>query len=279
MRATGKRQQPFVYGSLSGRAIYLNQAEHPVAPGAAAPRAADETVWQAINQSNDAKLFENFVSRFPDSAHATDAQTRLADLQAANECDRLTASAFGKDHARNLGGSEAAGSDPDAAKRACDAAMRQFPGVARFAYQGGRTAEAGQDYALARTLYDTAAGEGSAAAMVSLGVLYESDRGGAQNFAQARDLYERAAALGDRQAELRLGSLYETGHGVDKDLGQARRWYEKSAALGEQTAMEKLSIFYQRGLGGPKSKAEARKWQKKAQSAGEQRTATSKAEQ
>ena len=138
------------------------------------------------------------------------------------------------------------------AGRACDEAMRQFPGVARFAYQAGRSAEAGQDYARARTLYDTAADEGSAAAMVSLGVLYESDRGGAPDFARARDLYGRAAALGDREAALRLGSLYETGRGVDKDYAQARRWYEKSAALGEQTAMEKLAIFYQRGLGGPK---------------------------
>ena len=83
MGATRREQQPFVYGSLSKEAIYLKSP--PSAPAAAgAPPAAlppDELLWSTIRESKVPSLFEEFLRRFPDSARAPEARTRLADAQ------------------------------------------------------------------------------------------------------------------------------------------------------------------------------------------------------
>ena len=97
MHATDRRQQPFVYGSLSRNAIYL-AASTPTAAAVAVPPAspaatakAEDSVWETIRASKDAKLFENFVSQFPNSPHLADARSRLEAVRSGSECDRLTA--------------------------------------------------------------------------------------------------------------------------------------------------------------------------------------------
>ena len=264
MATTNKRQQPFVYGSLSGKGIYLNSEETLTGSTAQiVSRSADEVIWLAISRSTDAHLFESYLTKFPNSIHETQARARLEELRSASECDRLTA--ISNDGGRSVSMIDVVKTDPLSAVAACEAASRQFPATPRFALQGGRMAEAVQDYVHARALYQRGVDAGNAAAMISLGTLCESGRGGPQDYDKARGLYKEADSLGDPEAALRLGTLYENGRGVPKDYAQARHWFEKSANLGDRTAMERLAMLYERGLGGPRSKMGARKWHLKAQ--------------
>jgi Caspase domain/Sel1 repeat len=279
MAATSRRQQPFVYGSLSSKAIYLRAPDsaasvpaQPVVVQTAAPgtgRSMDVAVWESINRSTDAALFESFLKQFPQSPRSAEAQTRLAALRAGGECDQLRDIARGaRERTVTLveGAKpdvESAKPDPQAARRACETAMAAFPDVMRYALQGGRAAEANKDYAKAREFYEKAADRGSRSAMVSLGALYESNLAGEPSYPKARSLYQKAVELGDPNAAIRLARMYEAGRGLGQSPAQAREWYRKAAALGDTQAMARLADIYERGLGVRKNAAEARVWRRK----------------
>ncbi|MEN3376451.1 MAG: hypothetical protein V7604_1806 [Hyphomicrobiales bacterium] len=275
MAATNRRQQPFVYGSLSSKAIYLRAPDAaqavsaPMQPGGAqlaaaqtitpaVSRSVDGAVWESISRSTDAALFENFLKRFPQSPRGGEAQTRLTALRAGGECDQL-----GDPHARTVTVVESAKSDPEAARRACETAMAAFPDVMRYALQGARVAEENKDYAKARAFYEKAADRGSRVAMVSLGALYESNLAGEPSYPKARSLYQKAVELGDPNGAIRLARMYEAGHGFGQNPAQAREWYRKAAALGDAQAMARLADIYERGLGVRKNAAEAQMWRRK----------------
>jgi TPR repeat protein len=285
MAATGRRQQPFVYGSLSSKAIYLRAAD-PAAPAASAPaqsaaaapgnaRNVDVAVWESISRSTDGALFESFLKQFPQSPRSTEAQARLSALRAGGECDQLRADIPRGARERTVtlvesanGESANAASakpkpDPQAARRACEAAMEAFPDVTRYALQGARAAEENKDYGKAREFYEKAADRGSRVAMVSLGALYESNLAGEPSYPKARSLYQKAVELGEPSAATRLARMYEAGHGLGQSPAQAREWYRKAAALGDAQAMARLADIYERGLGVRKNAAEARMWRRK----------------
>jgi tetratricopeptide (TPR) repeat protein len=270
MASTKRAQQPFVYGSLSSKAIYLNQApSSPPAPPAA-PQAlakpAEESIWLTIKDSTDPQLLQSFLSKFPGNAHEAEARLRFEGLQIAKDCDRLAGTNIERDRARSVAVTQRDDAKPDAATRACEEAMRRFPEVARFAFQAGRAAEARKAYSAAREFYEKASTIGSPLAMVRLGLLYGEGSAFPADYAQARQWYEKAAAQNMPSAMLRLGILYETGRGVERDYGEAHRWYEKAANLGDWSAMMSIGKLYERGLGVPKSAAEARAWYRKAES-------------
>jgi len=85
MGATKREQQPFVYGSLSKEAIYLKSPPSTAAAAGAPPAAVppDELLWSTIRESKVSALFEEFLRRFPNSARAPEARTRLAEAQKA----------------------------------------------------------------------------------------------------------------------------------------------------------------------------------------------------
>lgn len=272
MRMTGKRQQPFVYGSLSRNAIYLASPQpvaatvttQPAPPPPAAVAKAEDSVWETIRASSDTKLFENFLAQFPNSHHAAEARGRLEAARSGSECDRLTAQV--------LRGISASGGDAgpikresQSAKSACESAIARSPDVVRYALQGARAAEAAGDYAGARRLYEKAAELGSGLAMVSLGVLYEAGRGGATNYAKARQKYQLAFALGEARAATRMAVLHELGRGVRKDRTEAARWYREGAKLGDPAAMQRLARLLETGIGVPKDTTEAQAWRRKAE--------------
>ena len=307
MAATGRRQQPFVYGSLSSKAIYLRapDAQSASAPAAAAPaqasaapsaaasssasRSVDVAVWESISRSNDGALFESFLRQFPQSPRGVEARARLAALQAGGTCDQLgnEAPRIARERAVTLvesadgAGANVAGAnvasanvtsakpkpDPEVARRACETAMAAFPDVMRYVLQGARAAEANKDYAKARELYEKASDRGSRTAMVSLGALYESNLAGEPSYPKARSLYQKAVELGEPSAATRLARMYETGHGLGQSQEQAREWYRKAAKLGDAQAMVRLADIYERGLGVRKNAAEARMWRRKAEEA------------
>jgi hypothetical protein len=83
--ATGGAQQPWVSLSPIRGDFYFAGAPAAAAalhgvPSAAAPT-ADEIFWLTIKDSNVPALFDEFVKKFPSSAHAAEARARLEELK------------------------------------------------------------------------------------------------------------------------------------------------------------------------------------------------------
>ena len=84
LAATDRKQQPFIYGSLSKEAVYLKASP---ADGAQAGRAkdapaADEVAWPFIAETSDVTLLHRFVLQFPASSHRAEAEARATSLSA-----------------------------------------------------------------------------------------------------------------------------------------------------------------------------------------------------
>jgi hypothetical protein len=86
LKATRRKQEPFVYGSLGGDEIYIVPPVPKPAP--LPPPTADEIFWVIIKDSSAAALFDEFLNKFPASPHAAEARSRLEQLKKA-EKDRL----------------------------------------------------------------------------------------------------------------------------------------------------------------------------------------------
>ena len=97
---TGGRQEPFVYGSLSSRGVYLAAA--PVPPATAAvtsvqPSGAEETgssrvvapgellFWESVKDSEDRADIEVYLERYPNGTYEALARNRLNRLDATEK--------------------------------------------------------------------------------------------------------------------------------------------------------------------------------------------------
>jgi TPR repeat protein len=196
-----------------------------------------------------------------------DEQARLAGV---TDCDRLAASPYDTSRPSRVAGIDLTKIDSSAATPACDDATRRYPDVARFAFQAGRAADAGKDYARAVSFYRVAIEKGSLFAMANLGLLYANGLGVAQDYAEARKWCEKGAELGEPGAMNCLGILYYRGWGVTQNYSEARSWYEKGSALGDATATYNLGLIYERGRGVAIDREQARKLYQKAADAGDE---------
>jgi uncharacterized caspase-like protein len=294
---TKHRQQPFAYGSLPPKPIYLKEPSLAVTgqskdAAAAADEAGetDEIVWQTIKESVDPKLFTQFLARFPASNHAETARSRLAALQTRpapdvkpvvnvshrpdsvdeiQQCDRLAASPLEKKLPGKLTGVELNRIDVAAAGPACEEAMSSHPETARFAFQAGRIALVRHDFATAIQLYEKASSLGSAIAMYDLGRIHADGKIVALDYEKARHWYEKAAALDLPYAIADLGLLYENGQGGPSDLTVALSLYRRAAAAGDRTSMTRIGIFYELGLEVRQNYTEARRWFQKSAELGD----------
>jgi uncharacterized protein len=294
MAQTKRSQQPFVYGSLPPKPIYLREPSLGVAgqskDNAAAVDEADEIVWQTIRESPDPKLFVQFLERFPASRNAEKARSRLAALEvrpppevkpAANvsrrldgvneihQCDRLAASPLEKDLSKKVAGVELNRIDVAAAGPACEEAMRSHPETARFAFEAGRVALVRHDFASAIQLYEKASSLGSAIAMYDLGRIYAEGKIVAPDYEKARRWYEKAAALNLPYAIADLGVLYEKGQGGPPDVAIALSLYRKAAAAGDRSSMTRIGVLYEQGLSVQQNYSEARRWLQKSAELGD----------
>jgi TPR repeat protein len=189
-------------------------------------------------------------------------------LDIVTDCDRLAAAVTDVQRPPSVEGVAADKIDIVPAIKACNGAMREYPDVARFAFQAGRVAHAQKDYGLARQLYETAIARGNVVAMTNLGNLNAGGLGMTQDHAEARRLYEQAAAAGEPVAMYNLGNFYEHGTGVAKDYAEARRLFEKSAAAGVAVSMNAIGLMHEYGYGVDKDYGEARRWYEKAAAGG-----------
>jgi TPR repeat protein len=287
---TNRQQQPFVYGSLPNKPIYLKEHSislQPVEVKNETPP-ADEMIWLTIRDSTDKSLFVDFLSKFPASLHAKEASTKLKSLDttlvvasretspvsndtgnAIAECDRLAASPLDSGRPKNAAGVELSKIPIVAAGRACDEAMRRSPEVARFPFQAARIAIARADYAAARDLYEKASALGSSLAMYSLGLLYAEGKVVPLDYAEARRWYMKAVGQNFAYAMPELAALCENGVGGPKDPAEAFRLYRAAATAGDRVSMTKVGNFYETGFGVQQDYAEAIRWYKKSADRGD----------
>jgi TPR repeat protein len=112
--------------------------------------------------------------------------------------------------------------------------------------------------------YRRAAEKGYAAAMYNLGVMYARGKGVARDDAQAIQWYRRAADKGDADAMNNLGAIYETGQGVTESPGGALKWYHLAADKGHAGAMANLGRLYEKGYGVAADRVQALLWYERA---------------
>lgn len=86
-----------------------------------------------------------------------------------------------------------------------------------------------QDYALAVSVYTSAAEEGNATAINNLGWLYHRGLGVEADLEKAKEYYLRAADVGHTRAMVNLGNIGEES----KDFKEAYRWYKRAYMLGD----------------------------------------------
>jgi uncharacterized caspase-like protein len=95
MAATNREQQPFVYGSLSKEEIYLKPAPTGASEKVAKPPSPpeDEQFWAAIETSDVAGLFEEFVKRYPHSSRVAEAWKRIRSLSSPSTDSKVATAA------------------------------------------------------------------------------------------------------------------------------------------------------------------------------------------
>jgi TPR repeat protein len=242
-RSTGGSQQPWVSSSPIDGSFYF-----------VSPAVSSVSVPPVTPHQQEARLAE---------------PTDPLRLDLVTDCDRLAANPEDPQHPRSVPGVTITQIDIVPALRACDAAMRQFPDVARFTYQAGRIAASQKDYMLARQLYEKAAAAGEAGSMNNLGNLFLNGQGVPKDVLEAREWYQKAAAAGAAVGMANLGRLYAQGNGVSKNYAEALKWYQKAVAAGDPIGMNGLGYLYEQGTGVPEDLTEARKWYEKAAALGE----------
>jgi TPR repeat protein len=249
-RSTGGSQQPWVSSSPIDGSFYFT----PAASSAASPvpDKPQPELPPTEPQRQEARLTEPGQSLSPDTV---------------TDCDRLAGNYSDPMHARGIAGVRPNLIDIVPALAACNAAISQYPGVARFTYQAGRVATSQKDYVVARQLFEKAADAGYPASYLNLGLLYYQGNGVPKDYAEARKWYEKAVAANDAAAMNALGYLYELGNGAPKDPVEARKWYEKAAASGVSAAMVNLGRFYRDGIGVTMDPGQARTWFQRAAAA------------
>jgi TPR repeat protein len=252
-RSTGGNQQPWVSSSpIDGDFYFSGRPESAPSANATPPR---QDTAPPPGQHQEARL--------------TEPTKPLSGEDTVTDCDRLAAAREDPRRPKSVPGVFFFQMDTVAALTACNNAMRQYPGVARFIYEAGRVAQAERDFGLARELYEKAASLGYPASYVNLGVLYYGGNGVTKDYAAARGWFEKAISANDPTGLNWLGLMYETGNGAPKDFNEASKYYEKGAAAGVPVAMVNLGSLYLNGNGVPKDQGRARNLFETATATGE----------
>ena len=124
----------------------------------------------------------------------------------------------------------------------------------------GQQAFEARDFARADAVWQAAADEGSAEAMVRLGLLRDLGLGGPRDAAAALALYLKAARLGLAEAQFNAAVLLDSGDGVARDPRAAAGWYGRAAANGHVRARYNLGLILAAGDGVPRNADLARYW-------------------
>jgi TPR repeat protein len=123
-------------------------------------------------------------------------------------------------------------------------------------------------YGEALLAWEDAAANGSAAAALSLGMMYDAGLGVPQNYGSAFSWYEVAAEQGDPVAIYNIGVLNDAGLGLSRNPTEALDRYTQAAAKGIGRAAFNLALLYERGDGVEQDDREAEQYFRKAERLG-----------
>jgi hypothetical protein len=238
------------------RALLINASD--VQPPKPKDHSAEEEIWRLALSSREPALVELYRSRFPQGAHARDADElaeRLAEARGSRKdpgvlCDRYathpndaTASAPGVDLA-------ALRVNAQAAIAACEAARAAAPSSAHYVALLGRAKYAAGHFDEAVKLYREAAQAGDVRALVSLGRLEETGDHAPKDVPAAYADYAKAAERGGADGAINLAVALTEGKIMRKDLARAHDLLKRAADGGSAIATFDLGKFADDGFGG-----------------------------
>lgn len=121
--------------------------------------------------------------------------------------------------------------------------------VTIWAQATGAQAFSQRDFATAEQLWSQEAANGSAEAMLGLGLLADRGYNGRRNFGVAFDWYAKAADLGLAEAQFNIAVMYDAGLGRERDAAKALTWYTRAALRDYPRAQYNLGLLYESGDG------------------------------
>ncbi|TPM93823.1 caspase family protein [Mesorhizobium sp. B2-1-3A] len=136
------------------------------------------------------------------------------------------------------------------AVKACEAAVKAYPDVARFRYELGRALLAAGKVEDAKKAIQVAADKGHVRAVFELGYLNATGTGMPIDRKQANTFYAAASDKGDPYGMMAWGRALFNGYEVKPDTGKGLDLLLKAAALGHTYAMNELAAIFTEGLNG-----------------------------
>lgn len=122
-----------------------------------------------------------------------------------------------------------------------------------------------RDDALAVQWYSKAAAAGDQLGEAWLASMYRDGRGVARNYKEAEKWFSLAAEQGSAWALMNIGMIYtHGGDGLARDYGKAIGYFRKAAEGGDADALYDLGWAYEQGLGVPADRQQAIEWYSKA---------------
>ena len=137
--------------------------------------------------------------------------------------------------------------DTDSALTACQQAVSDYPGVARFQYQLGRVALAAKKTDVANKLFELAADGKHIRALYQLGYMYQRGLGKPQDLQKANDYFKQGAEQGDPYAMLSYGRNLVRGRGIEANVDEGLTYLNRAVELGHTYAMNELGALYYYG--------------------------------
>jgi len=302
LAATGRKQEPFAYGSLGGGQIILSKIEIKVEinnpppvvyqnPGVN-PCADAAAHWAEAQKFDRIEFYKRHLVMFGNCAFADFAKIKIEEKEAQQkagatapadavklatlptqnptagtapitDCDRLAADP--EDGDRVATPINYGDIDGPKALAACKSATQQYPNSGRLFLQLGLAYDKTEAYSDAAQAYQKAVDLGSVKALRYLADKYDGGTGVAQDNTKAFAFYSRALEKGDPKAFNDVGYYVQHGLGTGKDEAKAVDLYRQGAEKGDPKAMYNYGYMFENGIGTVQNYGEAaRQYQKAA---------------
>ena len=257
---TDGRQEPFLYGSLSSREVFLSEGRTFLSPGPPPIERSDSppktsTPQELTVSAANASTLDDVMAVYRRGGYTTAFEGFRIHAEQGNASAQFYLG-FMYDEGRGVVRNDAeavrwyrlaAEQGEASAQTNLGLMYRKGEGVAR------NDAEAVRWYRLA-------AEQGYASAQTNLGLMYDKGRGVARNDAEAVRWYRLAAEQGYASAQFFLGNMHDEGRGVARNDTEAIRWYRLAAEQGDDAAWYFLGRMYSNGEGVARIDAETVRW-------------------
>ena len=273
LEVTDEAQIPWENSSITGEFFFL-----PGSSGAGSQSVSAElALWNAIKNSNDKAVFEDYLRQFPKGVFAAAARSRIRDVKAVQiaklsnpgssvvpksnsstpdsirACSRLIAEAdsfFPSDYAPGIGLEDLQAREFISS---CNIALASSPDSPDIKFQLARAHYQSKQYKTALKYYQQAADSGHSLAQAYFGVVYLVKDAGVKDYKKALFWFRKSAEQEEAYGQVMLGAAYRNGWGVSKNYSKAASWFRKAADQGMARGQKDLAYMYYVGSGVSKS--------------------------